>query len=156
MTRRVPLWAITVPAILLVGTVAARLAGSGGANPWFDALAKPWFMPPGWAFPVVWTSLFILMGVALADLIAAGPRAVKAVRLFAVQFVLNLAWSPIFFVLHRLDQALAVLAALDIVLLATIVLAWRVRPRPALLLLPYAVWLGIATALNFSILTLNS
>lgn len=156
MTRRVPVWLITVPAILLAGTVAARLAGSGGANPWFDALARPWFMPPGWAFPVVWTTLYLLMGVALADLIEAGPRAVKALRLFAVQFVLNLAWSPIFFVLHRLDQALAVLAALDIVLLATIVLAWRVRPRPALLLLPYAAWLGIATALNFAILTLNS
>lgn len=145
-------WA-TVPAILLLGIASGWVAGSGYGNPWFDALAKPWFMPPGWVFPVVWTTLYILMGLALAMLLAAGARA--AVLLFALQFLLNLAWSPLFFAAHHIAGALGLIVALDLSVAATILLAWRSRPVAAALLLPYALWLGLATALNLAILRLN-
>src|SRR4051794_21753048 len=84
----------TVPAILLLGTLSGRASGSGFANPWFDALAKPSFMPPGWAFPVAWTILYILLGLSLALVINA--RGAKgrglAVAVFLVQLALNLSW----------------------------------------------------------------
>src|SRR4051812_28155151 len=61
----------TVPAILLLGTLSGRASMSGYGNPWFDALAKPGFMPPGWAFGVAWTILYILLGLSLAMILNA-------------------------------------------------------------------------------------
>lgn len=145
--------AITVPIVLGLGIASGVLAGSGYGNPWFDALAKPWFMPPGWVFPVVWTILYMLMGVSLAMLIQA--QAGIAIALFAAQLLLNLVWSPIFFAAHRIGAALAVIVALDGAVLATIGAAWAVQPLPALLLLPYAAWLVVATALNLAMRRLN-
>src|SRR4051812_3781883 len=102
-------WAlVTVPAILLLGTLSGRAAGSGSGNPWFDALAKPLFMPSGWVFPVAWTILYILMGVSLALILhARGARGRPlALGMFAAQLALNYSWSPIFFALHRVALAL--------------------------------------------------
>lgn len=142
--------------ILLLGLASGWLSGSGNRNPWFSALVKPGFMPPGWAFPVVWTTLYILMGVALAMVIGSkAPARNFAILLFAVQLALNLAWSPIFFAGHNIRLGLAVLILLDGVVIATIFAFARVGPWPALLLAPYLVWLAIATALNWSILRLN-
>ena len=143
MTRTARLALITVPAILFFGWASGWLSGSGHGNPWFDALPKPWFMPPGWAFPIVWTTLYILMGVSAAMLIAA--RARGALMLFALQLALNLAWSPIFFAAHAVGAALAVIVALDGAVIATTVAAWRVRPAAGWLLVPYLAWLTLAT-----------
>jgi tryptophan-rich sensory protein len=133
------------------------LSGSGYGNPWFDALAKPWFMPPGWVFPIAWTSLYALMGLALGQVLGAPPSPARraALALFAVQLLLNLSWSPVFFAAHRIDLALAIIVALDAVVIATILAFRRVRPVAALLLLPYPLWLALATALNKAILSLN-
>jgi translocator protein len=146
-------WLLTIPIVLLAGLASGWLSGSGYGTPWFDGLRKPWFMPPGWVFPIVWTTLYILMGVALSDLIRA--RARTAIALFALQLALNLAWSPLFFAAHRTAGALALIVAIDVAVAATIVAAARVRLRPALLLVPYAAWLALATALNLAILRLN-
>ena len=62
---------VTVPAILLLGTLSGKVSNSGYGNPWFDALAKPSFMPPGWAFPVAWSLLYILLGLSLAIILNA-------------------------------------------------------------------------------------
>lgn len=145
------LW--TVPAIVLLGFASGWLSGSGYGNPWFDDLRKPWFMPPGWAFPVVWTTLYILMGLSAALLIGARNR--TALALFGVQLALNLAWSPIFFAGHAVVAALAVILMLDAAVILTIIFAWRGPRLAAILLLPYPLWLAIATALNVAILRLN-
>ena len=57
---------VTVPLVLLLGTVSGRIANSGYGNPWFDALTKPDFMPPGWVFGLVWTLLYIGLGIGTA------------------------------------------------------------------------------------------
>src|ERR671933_291412 len=57
---------VTVPAVLLLGTLSGILSNSGYGNGWFDALVKPGFMPPAWAFPVAWTILYVCLGLALA------------------------------------------------------------------------------------------
>jgi tryptophan-rich sensory protein len=95
---------------VFLGFLSGRLANSGYGNRWFDALVKPDFMPPGWAFGVAWTILYILMGLALAMVIhARGARGRGvAIILFLVQLLLNLAWSPLFFRAHQVDNAFAV------------------------------------------------
>jgi benzodiazapine receptor len=148
--------AIAAAAILLLGMASGWLSGSGNRNPWFANLRKPSFMPPGWVFPVAWTILYALMGLAVAQVIASpAPIRTLAFALFAIQLALNLAWSPIFFALHRPRLALEVMLLLDVVVIATIGAFAQVGLWPALLLVPYLVWLMLATALNASIVRLN-
>jgi len=143
-------------AILLLGMASGWLSGSGNANPWFAGIAKPSFMPPGWVFPIAWTTLYILMGIAFAQLLgSSSPLRTIAITLFVAQLALNLAWSPVFFALHETRLALAILVVLDLVVIATIAVFAQVGLWPALLLIPYLVWLGLATALNAAIVRLN-
>lgn len=151
-------WAlVTVPAILLLGTLSGRAAGSGSGNPWFDSLAKPSFMPPGWAFPLAWTILYVLMGVALALILhARGARGRPlALTLFFAQLALNYSWSPLFFAAHRVRLALFVIAAMLLLTAAAAAHFYRIRKAAGLLLLPYLAWLGFAAALNYQIGMLN-
>jgi translocator protein len=151
-------WAlVTVPAIVFLGFLSGRLANSGYGNRWFDALLKPDFMPPGWAFGVAWTILYILMGLALAIVIhARGARGRGlAIALFLVQLLLNLTWSPLFFRAHQIDNALVLILLLFVLVAVTTFLFWRIRQMAGLLLLPYLAWLGFASALNYEIGRLN-
>ena len=155
MIRNRP-WIITVPVIVLLGFASGWFSNSGFGNPWFDALAKPAFMPPGWAFGVAWTILYILMGVAVAQVIVIdAPTRRLALHLFAIQLLLNLAWSPIFFGFHRPNIALVTIIVLTIFVAITLILFWTLRRSAGLLMLPYLAWLLFATALNFAILRLN-
>ena len=147
----------TVPAVLLLGTLSGRLSGAGAGNPWFDALAKPAFMPPGWAFGAAWTILYILLGLSLAMVLhAQGARdRKKALILFALQLALNLAWPPVFFAYHKMGLALSLIAAMIVLTVGMIFLIWRFRVLAALLLYPYLGWLMFAAALNWQIMTRN-
>lgn len=151
-------WAlITVPTILLLGIMSGRLADSGYGNPWFDALTKPEFMPPAWAFPVAWSTLYILMGAALA-LVLSTPRSKVpsvAITLFVVQLALNLSWPPVFFALHRIMLALGIILATLLWAAAATVLFWKVRRIAGLLMLPYLAWLLFAATVNWRIQDLN-
>jgi len=151
-------WALVlVPLVLLLGFLSGKAGGSGPDNPWFAALVKPGLYPPPIAFPVVWTALYILMGLAAALVGAARGAAGRggALALFALQLALNLAWTPVFFGLHKIAAALVVLFALDLAVLLTLVLFWRVRHWAGWLLLPYLAWICFATVLNWQILDLN-
>ena len=147
----------TVPGVLLFGTLSGTLAGSGYGNPWFDALRKPAFMPPGWAFGVAWTILYILLGLSLAMLLHArgATNRQRALMLFGLQLVLNFAWSPVFFALHQVTVALSILAAMTVVTVVMILVIWRIRVVAGLLLYPYLGWLMFAGLLNYQIMALN-
>ena len=148
---------VTVPLVLLLGIFSGRLAGSGYGNPWFDALDKPGFMPPGWAFGVAWTILYILLGLVLATILhARGARGRGLVlTLFLAQLLLNFAWSPLFFALHQTLAALILILAMIGISAAATLLLWPIRRYAALLMLPYLAWLCFAAALTFEILRLN-
>lgn len=151
-------WALLlVPAVLLLGFVSGEVAGSGADNPWFAALDKPALYPPPLTFPIAWTLLYVLMGLAAAMVCSAwGARArVAALVVFALQLALNLAWSPVFFGAHEISAALVVIAVLDLAVLATVMLFWQVRRTAGLLLLPYLAWVLFATYLNWQVLVLN-
>jgi tryptophan-rich sensory protein len=148
---------VTVPAILLLGTLSGRASGSGYGNMWFDALAKPSFMPPGWAFPVAWTILYVCLGLALALVLhARGARGRPlALAFFFAQLLLNYSWSPLFFAAHKVDLAFLVIVAMIALAAAAALLFFRIRRTAGLLMLPYIAWLVFAAALNYEIGRLN-
>jgi benzodiazapine receptor len=148
---------VTSPAIMLLGSASGWLSNSGYGNAWFDALEKPVFMPPGWLFGLVWPLLYLLMGMALAMVLAQPPsdRRRNALLLFFAQLALNFAWSPVFFAAHDIG-----LAKLTIFLMALIAAGaagqfFQLRRVAGLLLIPYLAWLVFAAALNTAIEDLN-
>lgn len=148
---------VAVPACLALGFLSGMVAGSGPGSAWFDGLVKPAIYPPPATFGVVWSALYVMMGLALAMVLAArgAPGRGAAIAVFAVQFALNLAWSPLFFGAHRITAALILLGALDVAVIVTLLLFRRVRPLAATLLLPYLVWILFATLLNYQFLAAN-
>ena len=151
-------WAVvTVPFIVLLGFFSARLAPSGDDNPWFAQLVKPGIMPPGIAFPIAWTLLYVLMGLALAMIINARGSTLRgpALIVFAVQMAVNLAWSPVFFGMHQVTTALIIMVVLGVMVLGTILLFGRIRMGAAMLLLPYLAWVCYAGFLLYQIDKLN-
>jgi len=148
---------VTVVAIELLGGLSGWLSQSGYGNPWFDALVKPSFMPPGFLFGIVWPILYALLGLALALILAEPPtdRRRVALILFGVQMALNFAWSPIFFAGHDITLAKYVIITMIVIAAAAALLFYRLRPVAGLLMVPYLCWLMFATALNTSIETLN-
>lgn len=151
-------WAlVTVPLLLLLGLAAGRVAPAGSENGWYVALSKPALNPPDWVFPAVWSTLYVLMGVALAMILhARGARGrAAAVALFAATFALNLAWTPVFFGLHKVGLALAVIAAMLLTGIGATVAFSRIRPVAGWLLVPYLVWISFAGVITGRILQLN-
>lgn len=151
-------WAlVTVPAIVLLGTLSGVIANSGPGNLWFAALAKPAFMPPGWAFGVAWTVLYVLMGLALAMILnARGARGRGiAIAVFLLQFLMNLCWSPLFFARHQVLPAFGLILAIFVLAAITTALFMRIRTMAGVLMLPYLAWLIFAALLNWQIHVLN-
>lgn len=151
-------WAlVTVPGIVFLGFLSGQMANSGYANQWFLALNRPPIVPPGWVFGVVWTSLYILMGFAIAMILYArgAQRRGLALSLFSLQLALNLAWSPIFFALHEVSMALVLIVIILLLTIATAFAFAPIRKAAAWLLVPYMVWLSFAAILNYQIDQLN-
>jgi len=151
-------WALfLVPAVLMLGFVSSQLAQSGPDNPWFAGLAKPTLYPPPATFGIVWSALYVMMGLAAAVVGSSwGARGRGlALTVFVIQLLLNLAWSPVFFGLHLIRASLGVILALDLLVAVLVVLFWRVRPLAGLLVVPYLAWVLFATVLNWQILVLN-
>ena len=151
-------WAVfTVPLILLLGFASGRAVPSGSENTWYMALQKPALTPPGIVFPIAWTTLSILMGLAIALILHARGASGRglALGLFAVQFGLNLAWTPLFFGMHQVGAALVAIVAMLALGIATTVLFGRIRSRAAWLMVPYLVWISFAGVLTWRIGQLN-
>ena len=151
-------WAlVTVPALLFLGFLSGKLGNSGYGNRWFLALSRPAIMPPGWVFGVVWSTLYVLMGIALAMVLHARGAAGRgtALALFGIQLALNLCWSPLFFAAHQVSLALYLIGAIFVAAAATAYYFGRIRKAAGILLLPYLVWLAFASVLNFQIDQLN-
>jgi tryptophan-rich sensory protein len=147
----------TIPLVLLLGTISGRASNSGYSNAWFAALEKPEAMPPAWVFPIAWTILYVLLGLALAMILhARGARGRGvAIAVFVVQLLVNYAWSPLFFGMHQVRAALVLIGPM---LVLSIVAAWlfgRIRRTAGLLLIPYIAWLAVAGYLNYQIADLN-
>jgi translocator protein len=151
-------WAlVTVPAIFFLGFLSGRVSNSGFGNPWYDALIKPAIQPPGWAFGAAWSILYVMLGLALAMVLNARGNRYRgyAIALFAVSFVANLAWSPLFFAAHQVFAAFFLILFMLAFAIATTIAFDRVRKAAAWLMLPYLLWLSFASILNWQTHRLN-
>ena len=147
---------LAIAICLGIGALAAAVTAAG-VDDWYPALAKPSFTPPEAIFGPVWTVLYVLMGVAVWRVwrAVAWERARGAITTFALQLVFNLGWSIAFFGLRSIAIALAVIVALDLLVVATALLFRRIDRWAALLLVPYLAWIAFATVLNLAIWRLN-
>lgn len=151
-------WAVVmVPLILLLGFGAGRIVPAGSENAWYQALAKPDVRPPDWAFPVAWTTIYILLGFAVSIVLnARGARGRgMAIVLFVAQMIVNLIWTPLFFGAHQVSASLIVIIVMFVLALATTFAFGRIRTVSAWLMVPYLAWLVIATALTWQIDRMN-
>ena len=151
-------WAVvTVPLVLLLGFGSGSVAPAGSENSWYQALTKPAATPPDWAFPVVWTTLYAFMGLALAMVLhARGARGRGiAVALFALALALNLVWTPLFFGAHKVTAAWLLIVAMLVAGVAATIAYTRVRQLAGWLLVPYLIWIAYAGVLTFRIDQLN-
>lgn len=137
---------------LALGTLSGVLF-SGSIADWYQTLNHPPGTPPPWVFGPVWSLLYLAMGISAGLLW--NDRNRRALSVFAIQFVLNLAWTPVFFGAHRIGWAMAVIIALWVAIATTMILARRSSRTAALLLLPYLVWVSYASYLNGGYLILN-
>ncbi len=144
--------------ICMMAGVIGSIFTTSSVTGWYTTIQKPSFNPPGWIFGPVWTTLYILMGIALWLVLRSGADASlvrPAVWVFAFQLALNAGWSIVFFGLHSPGWAFAVLAALWLLILASILLFWRISTAAGALLLPYIAWVSFAGVLNWAIWRLN-
>ncbi len=152
--------------LAVVVTVAAlsalTVAAAGGAltqiGSWYRGLHKPAWTPPDAAFGVIWTTIFVLAatsGVLAWRGARPGAPRLQLIGLFALNGLLNMFWSLLFFAHRRPDLALWESCALWLSILALIVRIWPVSRLGSVLLLPYLTWVTIATDLNFEIVRLN-
>lgn len=141
---------------LVVGGVAALLTGDGMES--FEALNQPPLSPPGWLFPVVWTVLYALMGVAsyLAVTSGAPQNAVsRALRAYGIQLAFNFFWPLLFFRLEMYLFSFIWLIALWLLILLTALRFRRLSAAAGWLLVPYLLWVTFAAYLNLGIYLLN-
>ncbi|MFT4782399.1 MAG: benzodiazapine receptor [Paracoccaceae bacterium] len=137
---------------------ACCAAGATGAmfspGPWYRDLVKPWWTPPGWVFPVVWSTLYFCMaGAGMRAAIA--PDNLYAMAFWSLQIALNTLWSPVFFGLHHIRAGAVIIVSLWIAVFGATIALWDVDPVAGMLFAPYLLWVTIAAALNFSVLRLN-
>ncbi len=142
--------------VCLAAGTASGLTTITEIKTWYVSIQKPSWNPPNWIFGPVWSTLYVLMGIALG-LVIIQPKGNRrmAITLFAIQFVLNMAWSFIFFKMHNITLALAEIAAMWVMILATIVTFSKINKTAAWLLVPYISWVSFASLLTFTIWRLN-
>lgn len=143
---------------LVLGMSVGALVGFERTKASYASVKKPSWSPPSAAFGVVWAVLYALMGVACVLVYRKrkdNKAADVALYLFAVQLLLNLAWSPLNFGLGARSAALVLLLSLDALLITTVFAFARVDVTAAWLLAPYVAWLGVATLLSASVVYMN-
>lgn len=125
-------------------------------NTWYATIQKPSWNPPDRIFGPVWTSLYILMGIA-AGMIwhTKDEKRIQALMLFVLQFMLNLGWSYLFFERHAIGWAFAEIIILLILIIVTTISFYKIKPLAAGLMIPYILWVSFATCLNGTIWLLN-
>ncbi|MCR9171403.1 MAG: tryptophan-rich sensory protein [bacterium] len=134
--------------------IGAFLMGEGPMSEWYQNANKAPWTPPGWVFGAAWTFIMICysvyMGVAWHRI-----SKTKLIGVYSVQLIFNIAWNPVFFYLHDVEMALLIIGFLTLLIWTQLFIFQKVMKGWSLLVLPYAVWLVIATSLNWYFLLYN-
>lgn len=143
---------------VVVGTISGLLTREG-VDAWYPTIEKPSFNPPNWVFAPVWSTLYVLMGIAAGlvwhEMDRQRETVKKALIFFAIQLALNALWSFLFFGLHNPLVAFIEIILLLLMMYETFVQFNKVNKIAGYLFIPYLLWVGFATALNGAIWWLN-
>lgn len=146
---------IAIP--LAVGATGAFFTASS-VKTWYTTLNKPSFNPPNTIFAPVWTTLYIIMGIS-AYLIWQKRHTIKhfprTIAIYAIQLILNLLWSFIFFYAHQIGVALFEIIVLLLVVITNALTFYKIDKLAGLLFIPYILWVSFATVLTYNIFILN-
>lgn len=135
--------------------VGSYFTGKGVPSDWYAGLAKAPWTPPGWVFGFAWTTIMICFSIYLAYLWPTLGNRNLFIGLFTVQWLLNVGWNPAFFHYHEVLLGLVVISGLTVVVGFFLFYYWPQLALKSALILPYFIWLLIATSLNAYILLKN-
>ncbi|MDO8551690.1 MAG: TspO/MBR family protein [bacterium] len=146
--------------ICLGAGIVGSMFTASSISTWYITLNKPFFSTPNWVFAPVWTFLYILMGLSLYLVINDMRKVIskmkgKAVTIFAVQLILNVSWSIVFFGMRNPILAFVNIAALWLAIFLTLKSFGKINKLAGNLLIPYLLWVSFASILNFSVALLN-
>ena len=136
-------------------SIIGGIATIGFKEPWYSLLSKPSYNPPSWIFAPVWTTLYLMMTIAIWSFWHSKKRDIDTIYIYIVHLIFNTTWSIVFFVFHKILLALLVL----IILIALIILLMQRFKKITLvsyyLMIPYLLWCFYALILNLSLFILN-
>ena len=124
-------------------------------EPWYSLINKPTFNPPSWVFAPVWTTLYLMMTIAIWLFWHSRNKDMNTIYIYFIHIVLNTTWSIVFFGLHQILLALFVLIVLILMIIILILRFKRVNIVSYYLMIPYLLWCCYALVLNFKIFLLN-
>ena len=130
-------------------------AGQGAVSDWYDGLQKAPWTPPGWVFGFAWTTIMICFSIFMSMAWEKINNKKKFVLLFSIQWILNVGWNPSFFYYHNVIFGLIIICSLTLLIAYLLVDYYKKLGSLTFFLLPYLIWLCIATSLNGYILAMN-
>ena len=145
--------------LFFIVTYSASLIGGLATinfkEPWYSLLNKPVFNPPDWIFAPVWTTLYLMMTIAIWIFWHSKDRDMSTVYIFFIHLIFNTTWSIIFFVFHNLVLALIILIVLILLIINLMFRFRRVNMLSFYMMIPYLLWCFFALILNFNLIALN-
>lgn len=152
MVLRIILFLVINFAALAIGSL---FTNAGVSSEWYLSLSKAPWTPPGWVFGAAWTTIMICFAIYMAFVYQITHNKKLLIALFSIQWVLNVLWNPVFFYFQLAGVGLIIITALTIVVGAFLFRYGAAMKMKSLLILPYFLWLLIATSLNAYILIRN-
>ena len=145
--------------LFLIVTFSASFIGAFATlnykEPWYSLLIKPSFNPPDWVFGPVWTTLYLLMTIAIWKVWQSNFRNINIVYIYFIHLFFNTMWSIVFFVFHNILLAFMIIIVLIGFILYLMIQYKKINPLSFYLMIPYLSWCIFASVLNFSILIIN-
>lgn len=144
--------------LFLIFFAACGAASASGAlfptGDWYKSLDKPKWTPPDWVFPIAWLIFYCALAVA-GTRVAAVPENKYAVAFWSLHIALNTLWTPVFFGAHNLKAGMVIISLLWVSTIGMIYHCFLVDKIAGIIIMPYILWVTIASALNFSLLRRN-
>jgi len=135
--------------------IGGLFTNKGVTSDWYAGVAKAPWTPPGWVFGTVWTTVMICYSIYMAYLWSTVENKRLLFGLFTLQWLLNTGWNPIFFYYHNTSAGLLLISALTLLIGFSLFFYWPALQLKSVLILPYLIWLLIATSLNGFIVLRN-
>lgn len=145
MAKRILLFLLLNFAALAIG---GYFTGSGVVSDWYQSLNQAPWTPPGWVFGAAWSTIMLCFGFYMAVLYKKAKNRKLLIMLFSIQWILNVLWNPVFFYFQNVALGLVVIVALTLLILLLLLWYRKTLSWTTLLILPYFIWLLIATSLN--------